>query len=74
MCVIGSAGGIGQPLSMLLKHEPLITCLSMYDITKFNPGVGVDVSHISTRPYVYSFSGLKELPAALCGNNFSPTA
>lgn len=70
VCVVGSGGGIGQPLCMLLKYEPLVTCLAMYDISKMSPGVGVDVSHISTKPYVYSFSGLSELPAALFGNIF----
>ena len=30
--VCGAAGGIGQPLSLLLKLNPLITELSLYDV------------------------------------------
>jgi malate/lactate dehydrogenase len=30
--VLGAAGGIGQPLSLLLKLNPRITELALYDI------------------------------------------
>lgn len=30
--VIGAAGGIGQPLSLLLKQNTLITDLALYDV------------------------------------------
>jgi hypothetical protein len=30
--VLGAAGGIGQPLSLLLKLNPLVTELALYDI------------------------------------------
>lgn len=66
--MIGSAGGIGQPLCMLLKQEVMITDLNMYDIAKVNSGVGVDVSHINTATTVQAFSGPEYLPHALCGN------
>jgi hypothetical protein len=33
-----SAGGIGQPLSLLLKLNPLVTELSLYDVVNA-PGV-----------------------------------
>lgn len=29
---MGAAGGIGQPLSMLLKHSPYISNLALYDV------------------------------------------
>jgi malate dehydrogenase len=45
--VLGAAGGIGQPLSLLLKCNPLITELSLYDIVN-TPGVAADISHIAT--------------------------
>jgi len=45
--VLGASGGIGQPLSLLLKINPLITELGLYDIVN-TPGVAVDLSHIST--------------------------
>jgi len=45
--VLGAAGGIGQPLSLLLKTNPLVTELGLYDIVN-TPGVAADISHIST--------------------------
>ncbi|RKP27242.1 malate dehydrogenase, NAD-dependent [Syncephalis pseudoplumigaleata] len=47
VAVLGAAGGIGQPLSLLLKQSPLITHLSLYDIVN-TPGVAADLSHINT--------------------------
>lgn len=40
--VCGAAGGIGQPLSLLLKQSELITHLSLYDIVN-TPGVAADL-------------------------------
>ncbi|KAJ8581328.1 malate dehydrogenase [Rhizopogon salebrosus TDB-379] len=45
--VLGAAGGIGQPLSLLLKANPAVTELALYDIVNA-PGVAVDLSHIAT--------------------------
>lgn len=45
--VLGAAGGIGQPLSLLLKLNPSIDNLSLFDVVNV-PGVGADLSHIST--------------------------
>lgn len=45
--MVGAAGGIGQPLSMLLKQSDLITELSLYDIVKHTPGVAADISHMN---------------------------
>lgn len=50
--VLGAAGGIGQPLSLLMKLNPLVSHLSLYDIAG-TPGVAADVSHINTRSEVY---------------------
>ena len=47
--VLGAAGGIGQPLSLLLKLQlPAGSELSLYDVAPFTPGVAVDLSHIPT--------------------------
>lgn len=51
--VLGAAGGIGQPLGLLLKQNPLVTELALYDI-RGCPGVAADVAHINT-PAVVSF-------------------
>ncbi|KAK6597100.1 Malate dehydrogenase, cytoplasmic [Botrytis cinerea] len=45
--VAGASGGIGQPLSLLLKTSPLITELALYDVVN-TPGVAADLSHISS--------------------------
>lgn len=45
--VLGAGGGIGQPLSLLLKKDPLVTALSLYDI-RGAPGVAADVSHVDS--------------------------
>lgn len=44
--VCGAAGGIGQPLSLLLKLNPQVTELSVFDIVN-SKGVAADLSHIS---------------------------
>jgi len=56
VAVAGAAGGIGQPLSLLLKHSPLVTELRLYDIVN-TPGVAADLSHIETKAKVLSFNG-----------------
>ncbi|QIW98364.1 hypothetical protein AMS68_003882 [Peltaster fructicola] len=45
--VAGASGGIGQPLSLLLKASPVIDHLSLYDVVN-TPGVTADLSHISS--------------------------
>ncbi|CED85321.1 nad-malate dehydrogenase [Phaffia rhodozyma] len=63
--VIGAAGGIGQPLSLLLKSNPAVTKLSLYDVVAA-PGVATDLSHIDTPAQVQGFLP-PNLPAALEG-------
>ena len=43
--VCGAAGGIGQPLSLLLKQSPLISHLSLFDIVN-TPGVAADLRYV----------------------------
>ncbi|KTW31372.1 malate dehydrogenase, NAD-dependent [Pneumocystis carinii B80] len=45
--ILGAAGGIGQPLSLLLKTNPRIGHLALYDI-RGAPGVAADCNHINT--------------------------
>ncbi len=45
--MLGAAGGIGQPLSLLLKMNPLVSSLALYDIAN-TPGVAADLSHCNT--------------------------
>ena len=48
----GAAGGIGQPLALLLKASPLIGELSLYDIVG-TEGVAADLSHIDSSVKVH---------------------
>ena len=66
VAVLGAAGGIGQPLSLLLKLSPLIGELSLYDVAN-TPGVACDLSHISTGVRVKGYLGPKQLDEALRG-------
>ena len=47
MAVLGAAGGIGQPMSLLLKQSPLVTQLVLYDVVN-TAGVAADISHVNT--------------------------
>lgn len=66
MAVCGASGGIGQPLSLLLKQSPLVTQLHLYDIVH-TPGVAADLSHIDTPAVVRGFNGPDNLDEALKG-------
>ncbi|XP_022906491.1 malate dehydrogenase, mitochondrial [Onthophagus taurus] len=63
--VIGAAGGIGQPLSLLLKQSDAITNLNLYDIVKHTPGVACDISHMNFPAKVTGFTGPDQLKDAL---------
>lgn len=66
VAVLGAAGGIGQPLSMLVKMLPSVKELSLYDI-QGTPGVAADLSHCNTACKVKGYMGDEELPACLEG-------
>ncbi|XP_034031237.1 malate dehydrogenase, mitochondrial [Thalassophryne amazonica] len=66
VAVLGASGGIGQPLSLLLKNSPLVSQLSLYDIAH-TPGVAADLSHIETKARVSGHLGPDQLQAALQG-------
>jgi len=66
--VIGAAGGIGQPLSLMFKlpvAESLVSHLALYDVAPVTPGVAADLSHISTRARVTGHVGEAQLAEAL---------
>ena len=68
VAVMGASGGIGQPLSLLLKSSPLVDQLSLYDI-QHTKGVGADLSHIETKCKVSAFVGPEQLHDSLAGAN-----
>lgn len=67
VAVVGAAGGIGQPLALLLKMNPLVSELNLFDLAPITPGVAADLSHVDTRAKVTGFSGAENLEAALAG-------
>lgn len=55
VAILGAAGGIGQSLSLLMKINPLVSVLHLYDVVN-TPGVTADISHMDTGAVVISFS------------------
>lgn len=66
VAVLGAGGGIGQPMSLLMKQQPLISQLALYDIVG-TPGVAADLSHIETASQVSAYLGPDELDSCLKG-------
>lgn len=66
VAILGAAGGIGQPLSLLVKMSPLVSDLHLYDIANVK-GVAADISHCNTPSRVADFTGPSELENCLKG-------
>lgn len=66
----GASGGIGQPLSLLLKQNALVTHLALYDLAPVTPGVAVDLSHMDTPAKVTGHKGPEQLAEAIKGEIF----
>ena len=66
VCVVGASGGIGQPMSLLMKLDPKVTELSLYDVVR-TPGVAADISHCSTPAKTTGYVGVEEMGNALDG-------
>ena len=64
MTTCSHASGIGQPLSLLLKLNPGITKLNLYDIVH-TPGVAADLSHCETKSKVTGYMGDDQLKDSL---------
>lgn len=47
VAVLGAAGGIGQPLALLLKLNDKVTHLSLYDVAPVTPGVAAGQTSVS---------------------------
>ncbi|XP_039156844.1 malate dehydrogenase, glyoxysomal-like isoform X3 [Eucalyptus grandis] len=66
VAILGAAGGIGQPLAMLMKINLLISVLHLYDVVN-TPGITADISHMDTGAVVRGFLGQQQLEEALVG-------
>ncbi|KAG8049360.1 hypothetical protein GUJ93_ZPchr0009g2152 [Zizania palustris] len=66
VAILGASGGIGQPLALLMKMNPLVSLLHLYDVVN-TPGVTADISHMNTGAVVRGFLGQPQLENALTG-------
>lgn len=66
--IVGAAGGIGQPLALLLKNSSAVGSLSLYDLVN-TPGVAADLSHINSKAQVVGYAGKDKMAAALKGSD-----
>ncbi|KAL7691096.1 putative malate dehydrogenase, type 1, lactate dehydrogenase/glycoside hydrolase, family 4 [Plasmopara halstedii] len=66
VAVLGAAGGIGQPLSLLLKDCDHIKHLSLFDVVN-TPGVAADIGHVNTLARVTGHVGMEQAAEALGG-------
>ena len=65
VAVLGASGGIGRPLSLLLKLNSDVTDLRLYDI-RLAPGVAADIAHVNTPAKTTGYLP-EELEKALTG-------
>merc|ERR1711920_105293 len=66
VCVCGGAGGIGQPLSMLMSMDPNVKEVAVFDlnIAMVPPqGVAADLSHLEGQAAVKGYTGTVGEPA-----------
>lgn len=66
VAVAGAAGGIGQPLALLLKLDPNVKELSLFDVVR-TPGVAADISHCCSPAQVKGYVGMEQAHEALEG-------
>jgi malate dehydrogenase len=69
VAVLGAAGGIGQPLSLLLKMNKCVTELALFDVAPLVKGVAADLSHCNT-PVQVGAATWPELAAEAVSSSF----
>ncbi|XP_050672696.1 malate dehydrogenase-like [Leptidea sinapis] len=65
VCVVGAAGDIGSNLALLLKQNPRISVLHLYDDDEKVFKIGTELNEIPGGPVVTGFTGSPFLPAAI---------
>lgn len=69
VAILGAAGGIGQPLAMLMKLNPLVSVLHLYDVVNAH-GVTADISHMDTGAVVILLIHVFIIPCCIKPLNF----
>lgn len=64
VCIVGAAGGIGQPLSLLLRKNENIRTLTLYDICD-TKGIIEDLKGCNYSSKIKGFTGIDNLNEAL---------
>ena len=64
VCIYGAIGRVGQLLSLLLRRDPRVTTLSLYDVVS-PAGVVEDLKGCNYSSKVYGYTGTKGLESAL---------
>ncbi|CAG9563029.1 unnamed protein product [Danaus chrysippus] len=67
--IVGAASDIGKNVALLLKRNPYITRLHLYDDNNIVKGIGLELEQIPGGPKVASFSGDPFLSAAIRYSN-----
>lgn len=65
VAVVGGASELGQVVCMLLRGEPHITKLTIYDSLPYTTGTIMDISHIPSEPMIKGFIGEANLYKAI---------
>lgn len=73
VAVLGAAGGIGQPLSLLLKMNKCVTELALFDVAPLVKGVAADLSHCNTPVQVGAATSLELAAAAVVSSLLDQT-
>lgn len=64
--LVGAAGGIGQPLSLLLQANPLIKQLNLFDVAN-TIGIATDLTDTDYQATVTGYSGVDKMKQSLIG-------
>ncbi|KAK9110822.1 hypothetical protein Sjap_018882 [Stephania japonica] len=75
VALLGAVGGVGQPLALLLKMNPLASVLRLHDVLSA-AGITADLnlSHIDTAAAVRTFLGEQQLENAITGMDLAYAA
>ncbi|CAG5056056.1 unnamed protein product [Parnassius apollo] len=69
VAIVGSGSEVGQTTALLLRTNPHITKLILYDYLEHIPGIVLDLSHIPSNSTIKGYTGKETLEEALQGSS-----